>query len=325
MKRLLMVSTMMSMGYMSPAEADGAPSGSGAAPSSQDATPPVDTPVVAEEQSPSGIGKAFGEQEMTPAEMADKARQEQEAQDNGEGNEKPVTEEEAPTDEPEDKGAESEEEAPKYTYKGKEVTVTNNPEVEAAFKEKGLDIDSVNVELFSDKGLTKETKEKLYEAFGKPAVDMYLQGWESSNDASMERMERAEEQYAKEVGEIVTSTVGDKLEDVMKWANDNLDAKTYNEYRERINGDDTFSVRLALQDLANRSGLMQETGNEQPTESIRAVGLSPSAKSNPETAQGLSNEEYQELFKPQGRGRAPYWEDPQKFDNLRELGRKSGR
>jgi hypothetical protein len=321
MKKFLMLNSILGMVYMSPAEDDGVPSGGAPAPSSQDlvATPEV-VPEVA-----SGIGKPFGQQELTPSEMADKARQEQEAQDAGGGKEKDLTEAETETVPPEEEEQEEAKE-PKYLYKGKEVQVTNNPEVEAAFKEKGLDIDKVNVELFSEKGLTKETKESLYEAFGKPAVDMYLQGWESSNDAAMERMERAEQEYVREVDTIVAETVGDKKDAVLKWANDNLDAKTYEEYRKRINGDDTFAVRLALQDLANRSGLMNGTEKTtEPVESVRALALSPSSGAKGGEEQGLTQDEYQALFKPTGKGRAPYWDNPQKYDNLRELGRKSGR
>jgi hypothetical protein len=142
-----------------------------------------------------------------------------------------------------------------YMYKGVSVEVTNTPEMEAAFTEKELDIHAVNKELYSEAGLTEETRTKLDEAFGKVSVDMYLQGLEAKNVAMFDTNTRLVAENDERITALTTEVTGGKFDEVMAWANTNLQPDEYKRYAEAVNGTDEFSIKLALQDLTARSGL----------------------------------------------------------------------
>jgi hypothetical protein len=93
----------------------------------------------------------------------------------------------------EDKPTESsQEEEVSYFFGGEEVTIEVPQEVEEELKAKGLDAHAIAAELYAKDGdfsLSEETKQKLYDAFGKFAVDAYLSGLKAQNEAFMLRSE----------------------------------------------------------------------------------------------------------------------------------------
>lgn len=104
----------------------------------------------------------------------------------------------------EDKPTESsQEEEVSYFFGGEEVTIEVPQEVEEELKAKGLDAYAIAAELYAKDGdfsLSEETKQKLYDAFGKFAVDAYLSGLKAQNEAFMLRSENeAKEREAAEV------------------------------------------------------------------------------------------------------------------------------
>lgn len=88
----------------------------------------------------------------------------------------------------EDKPTESSQEEVSYFFGGEEVTIEVPQEVEEELKAKGLDAHAIAAELYAKDGdfsLSEETKQKLYDAFGKFAVDAYLSGLKAQNEAFM--------------------------------------------------------------------------------------------------------------------------------------------
>lgn len=87
----------------------------------------------------------------------------------------------------EDKPAGSSQEEVSYFFGGEEVTIEVPQDVEEELKAKGLDAYAIAAELYAKDGdfsLSEETKQKLYDAFGKFAVDAYLSGLKAQNEAS---------------------------------------------------------------------------------------------------------------------------------------------
>lgn len=103
----------------------------------------------------------------------------------------------------EDKPTESSQEGVSYFFGGEEVTIEVPQEVEEELKAKGLDAHAIAAELYAKVGdfsLSEETKQKLYDAFGKFAVDAYLSGLKAQNEAFMLRSENeAKEREAADV------------------------------------------------------------------------------------------------------------------------------
>lgn len=119
------------------------------------------------------------------------------------GGEDPKAEAQEGEGKEEDKPAESSQEEVSYFFGGEEVTIEVPQEVEEELKAKGLDAYAIAAELYAKDGdfsLSEETKQKLYDAFGKFAVDAYLSGLKAQNEAFMLRSENeAKEREAADV------------------------------------------------------------------------------------------------------------------------------
>lgn len=212
-----------------------------------------------------------------------------------------------------------------YLYNGVAVEVENKPEMVELFAEKGIDIDKVNKELYSAEGLTEGTKAVLDDKFGKVAVDMYLEGWSTKNDALVANAGAEAEAESAKVTQILTDIAGDKHAEVFTWANDNLSAEEYKEYADIINGDNHIAMKFAFKELHQRSGVGATLQAPSVKLSPRATALSPDTTAPVTEPSGLSHAQYQALFKPsEGGGESPYWADPAKYDALREVGRSQG-
>lgn len=119
------------------------------------------------------------------------------------GGENPEGEAQEEEGKEEDKPTESPQEEVSYFFGGEEVTIEVPQEVEEELKAKGLDAYAIAAELYAKDGdfsLSEETKQKLYDAFGKFAVDAYLSGLKAQNEAFMLRSENeAKEREAADV------------------------------------------------------------------------------------------------------------------------------
>lgn len=178
----------------------------------------------------------------------------------------PVEDEKAPEPtegvESEQKPAEGESEAPEYTYAGQAVEIEISDDLSGMLSEKGLDAQSLAAELYSGEkfGLSEETKGKLYEQFGKFAVDSYLNGLKAQNDLTLSRFE-SEGKAAQEAAQAAwTETLGivgseEGWNEAVDWAEENFTDQERSEWDEIMESDNWTMQRLAIQDLANRAGL----------------------------------------------------------------------
>lgn len=105
-------------------------------------------------------------------------------------------------------------EEPTFFFGDLEVEIDIPDDVDAALKEKGLNAKEIAAELYAKDGsfqVSDETKQKLYDAFGKFAVDAYLGGLKAQNENFVYQMERdaaALEQANAERYEVVSKEVG---------------------------------------------------------------------------------------------------------------------
>lgn len=289
-------------GYREEASPDGTPSGGGS-----EAVP----------------DKVPGKGDFNPTEIQqgtglhDKAKDLQKQQEEDGGPEKEATAEVDPKKE--ETGQEVTDQSP-LTYNGVEVTVTNDPEVVRMFEEAkdklgGVTVDAVNKELFSEKGLTEPTKQKLYDAFGKPAVDMYLKGWKANNDAALAQVEVLSAQYS----DMAEKATGGKLTEVLKWANDNLKPAEYLDYADMVNSGDLKVARMALADMHRRSGMGAPSASG-PASKARETGMKPTNLAPDGSESGpISAQEYHTAITSR-----EYYKDPKSWDARRRAGQAQG-
>lgn len=208
-----------------------------------------------------------------------------------------------------------------FEYNGVPVKIENKPEMVAAFKEKGLDIDAVNKELFSKDGITADTKAKLDEAFGKMAVDMYLDGWKNNHDAMVEKHKLDEAKYVEEMTASANEAAGGKWKEVLAWAQKGLTADEYKEYAEVINGGNKRAMQLAIKDLTAKSGLAGTESNSllPPAMSPRATPLSATGAVTTADDYALSAQQYRAAITSK-----EYYKNPAEYDKRREAGMAKG-
>lgn len=75
-----------------------------------------------------------------------------------------------------------------YHFGGEEVSIEVDASHREAFEAKGLDIDALAAELYRADGdftLSEESMNKCYEAFGKFAIDAFIQGLKAQNEATI--------------------------------------------------------------------------------------------------------------------------------------------
>ncbi|QQV91707.1 capsid assembly scaffolding protein [Klebsiella phage vB_KpP_FBKp16] len=156
-------------------------------------------------------------------------------------------------------------EEPEYFFGDVSVSIDIPEDVSTALSEKGLDAKAIAAELYSKEGkfdLSEETKGKLYEAFGKFAVDAYLSGLKATNEnffASQER-EAAQRQAADtERYGLVAATVGgdegwSRLE---QFALETLSDEELEQFNESMRSGNMYFQQLAVKDLEARRAAAQ--------------------------------------------------------------------
>lgn len=192
---------------------------------------------------------------------------------------------------PDDKPTESNEETPEFYWGGEAVEIAVDDEVSAALKEKGLDAMAIAKELYAKDGefsLSDETKQKLYEAFGKFSVDAYLSGLKAQNEMFIlnsqrdaEKMEQANTErfntVAKEIG-------GDegwaKLE---AYALETLSDEELAAFNEVMNSGNHYLQTYAVRELESRRHKAQ--GDD-------VVSLIPGNAATPAEGGPLSRQDY---------------------------------
>lgn len=235
---------------------------------------------------------------------------------------------EAPTDEPPAPPANEPPADAVYMWGGQQVTVENSPEIVSAFQEKGIDLDKVNAEFYSEGGITAETRAQLDQAFGKVSVDMYLEGARAKNDATINGMSAEDAKYNLAVTNMVAELGGQaKVDAACDWAAKNLSAAEYDHYADLINGDDAKVAKMTLELLMLKAGTVHSNEpNPAPAPSPRHLEVLGNNSNQTGGEMGLSKADYNQLFvdiNPKT-GKAKYFDNPTEYDRLRNMGASNG-
>lgn len=108
------------------------------------------------------------------------------------------------TDQPE---AEIPTEDPTFFFGDTQVEIDIPQDVTDSLAEKGIDASAVAAELYSKEGkfeLSAETKQKLYDAFGKFSVDAYLNGLKAQNEGWVNNQAKQQEELERQTVERFT-------------------------------------------------------------------------------------------------------------------------
>lgn len=133
-------------------------------------------------------------------------------------------------------------------------------DVSAALQEKGLDAMAIAKELYSKDGsfnLSDETKQKLYDAFGKFSVDAYLSGLKAQNEMFLlnqtrdaERMEQANTERYQAISQEIGGEEGwGRLE---AFALETLSDEELNAFNEVMNSGNQYLQAYAVRELESR-------------------------------------------------------------------------
>lgn len=229
----------------------------------------------------------------------------------------------------EDKPTESSQGEVSYFFGGEEVTIEVPQEVEEELKAKGLDAHAIAAELYAKDGdfsLSEETKQKLYDAFGKFAVDAYLSGLKAQNEAFMLRSENeAKEREAADVQRFtdISKECGgeegwNRLEE---WALESLSDDELTAFNAVMQSGNQYLQMYAVRELEARRKAAQ--GDDEVTlvqPSAPAVGAS---ENSPLSAQEYIRE-ISQLSQRFGRDRKAAAEAQAKLDARRRAGMAKG-
>lgn len=214
---------------------------------------------------------------------------------------------------------ESTDEKVTYEYEGLEMEVEVPPDLAADFKAKGLDVGPIVKELYDGEfGLSDKTIEKLSAIYPKSLILSYLEGIKARNElvSSTYKTQLAQQEAgAKQVWEETVAQIGGDestwgvLED---WALNNLNDSDLADFNSVMEKGTRYSQRLAVDDL------LQKYKKAEGDDSVSLVDAD-SAGTGVGADRPLSAAEYIALFPSK-----EYYKNPQKYDRLRELGRKQG-
>lgn len=179
-----------------------------------------------------------------------------------------------------------------YFFGEHEVTVDIPQDVTDSLKEKGIDAKQVAKELYSKDGkfeLSDATKQKLYDAFGKFAVDAYLSGLKAQNEAfflkeanAAKELEAANTQRFSDVSKEVGGEEGwSRLEE---WALEALSDDELTAFNAVMESGNQYLQQYAVRELESRR--KSAHGDDKPNL------IEPSAPAASEDNGPLSREQY---------------------------------
>lgn len=229
----------------------------------------------------------------------------------------------------EDKPAESPQEEVSYFFGGEEVTIEVPQEVEEELKAKGLDAYAIAAELYAKDGdfsLSEETKQRLYDAFGKFAVDAYLSGLKAQNEAFMLRSENeAKEREAADVQRFtdISKECGgeegwNRLEE---WALESLSDDELTAFNAVMQSGNQYLQMYAVRELEARRKAAQ--GDDEVTLVQPSAPAVDASDNSPLSAQEYIRE-ISQLSKRFGRDRKAAAEAQAKLDARRRAGMAKG-
>lgn len=157
----------------------------------------------------------------------------------------------SPDEEPE--GEEEPDSTGDLEFDGEPVTVDVPEDLRAELSDKGIDVDGVVKELYSGEfGLSEPTLQKLYDAYGKPVVDGYLNGIKATSESNMQahrnqvEADKANTQKALDAAyEIVGGEEG--WGDLEGWAAQNWTDAQFDDFNSVMDSGNQYAIKLALE------------------------------------------------------------------------------
>ena len=185
--------------------------------------------------------------------------------------------------------------------------------------EKGINAEEVAKEMYSEKGLSDETKNKLYEAFGKWQVDAYLKGIEATNKMNMAQFKSEHEaatQAEKKAWEETMTLMGgkDRWDDLDAFALKTLSEAEIADFNNVMTKGSLHMQKLMIADLWSK---FEAAGAPvSPTQ----LDLETGSNALPgDAGSAITQAEYFNAFKT-----GEYRKDPKSWDERRAAGLKKG-
>lgn len=159
----------------------------------------------------------------------------------------------------------------RFFFGEQEVEIEIPDDVSTALKEKGLDAMQIAKELYGEGGkfeLKEETKQKLYDAFGKFAVNAYLNGLKASNEAFMLKAEtqakEAEAADAHRFTAIASEVGGEEGWSLLEeWALETLSDEELTAFNAVMASGNQYLQQYAVRELEGRR--KQAQGDDKPS------------------------------------------------------------
>lgn len=217
----------------------------------------------------------------------------------------------------------------RFFFGEQEVEIEIPEDVSTALKEKGIDAMQVAKELYGEGGkfeLKEETKQKLYDAFGKFAVDAYLNGLKASNEAFLIKSEaqakEAEAADAQRFTDIASEVGGEEgWSRLEEWALETLSDEELTAFNAVMASGNQYLQQYAVRELEGRR--KQAQGDDKPA----LIEPSAPAKANEENGP-LTRDQYVQaiatLSQKYGNDRKAMAEAQAKLDARRRAGMSRG-
>lgn len=245
----------------------------------------------------------------------------------GEDSGQPSEEGENGESKPDDTKADTEEE--QYFFGEHEVTIEIPQDVTDSLKEKGIDAKQVARELYAKEGkfeLSDETKQKLYDAFGKFAVDAYLSGLKAQNEAfflkEANAAKEAEAANAQRFTDISKEVGGeDGWARLEEWALETLSDDELTAFNAVMESGNQYLQQYAVRELEGRRKAAQ--GDDKPN-LIEPSQAAPSGGDNSPLSRDQYISEIAKLGERFGRDRKGMAEAQAHLDARRRAGMAKG-
>lgn len=216
-----------------------------------------------------------------------------------------------------------------YFFGEHEVTIEIPQDVTDSLKEKGIDAKQVAKELYAKEGkfeLSDETKQKLYDAFGKFAVDAYLSGLKAQNEAfflkEANAAKEAEAANAQRFTDISKEVGGeDGWARLEEWALETLSDDELTAFNAVMESGNQYLQQYAVRELEGRRKAAQ--GDDKPN-LIEPSQAAPSGGDNSPLSRDQYIREIAKLGERFGRDRKGMAEAQARLDARRRAGMAKG-
>lgn len=216
-----------------------------------------------------------------------------------------------------------------FFYGDHEVEIEIPQDVSDTLKEKGIDAMQICRELYGEGGkfeLSDETKQKLYDAFGKFAVDAYLSGLKAQNDLYfMNEANAAKEREAADAQRFtdISKEVGgeDGWARLEEWALETLSDDELTAFNAVMESGNQYLQQYAVRELEGRRKAAQ--GDDKPN-LIEPSQAAPSGGDNSPLSRDQYIREIAKLGERFGRDRKGMAEAQARLDARRRAGMAKG-